>query len=431
MGKTITGCRKCCYNCSEECACFEISVSGVTNNDCDQCGQVNGTFNLQNTGANCQYGGREVLASGICGSGLPEGGWRFGYDFDNDEWRLTNQLMGSGNYYQIGFDDVNCANVIEDTTCEEDYCPSGNPPQCYEVIFEGITNNMCTDCDSWNGTYILEKNAGCSWSVNMGIKPRWQIFGGGNCTESQMSMTYTPIRGSNGNICANLNISAPFLVGVIDWNDTNGDDNLDCSIPRVLDNRCAFGVILGNACNNFPTSVTVNPVPCPNGDATLVGSASGNCINWPSTVEIVGAPCVSSSENCSQCPDGMSECWELVVPEITPLSPPTSGCCAELAGVYTLVHNPDSGYGLEGCSFESNETSPICLGTPSESPRFSLGYNSVFDRWQLNISMDGGIRDFYSLGSEDWNCNGPNTLNTSMGTYCNWPSTLTIEPIGC
>jgi len=134
-------------------------------------------------------------------------------------------------------------------------------------------------------------------------------------------------------------------------------------------------------------------------------------------------PCCAEeeqTEECAECPDGMSVCWELTVAGIT-----NDVCaeCDEMNGTFILSW-------VSGCIFESPNEGALeaCMG--SSAIRWSFVIN-VFG--QLTLSANGGIATYATAGGGDVNCNDTNEVPfISSSTACqNWPATLTLEPIAC
>lgn len=137
--------------------------------------------------------------------------------------------------------------VIGDPYCEDnpfDCCPvpcgdCDEMPRSFSVAFAGMTDNSCTDCDEFNGTYFLnyveDSSPDCVWTGAAA-----QLCG----NDITLRLTYT----------------AGILTLVLD-NGTGteatfntGGDPINCLGPNVLDQTDGSG-----SCNDWPASVTLTP----------------------------------------------------------------------------------------------------------------------------------------------------------------------------
>jgi len=56
--------------------------------------------------------------------------------------------------------------VTANTSCAECVGSGKNAPSYYTVVVDGIANSTCSDCDDYNGTYIMEHLTDCLWGVD-------------------------------------------------------------------------------------------------------------------------------------------------------------------------------------------------------------------------------------------------------------------------
>ncbi len=422
MGKTFTNCRKCCYDCNVACDCFEIIVSGVQDDNCSLCGEVNGTFNLQRAGSsNCQWGGREPVSSGtdICVSGLPEGGWRFGYNFDADAWRLTNPLLGSGVFYQVAFSGINCNSTVESvncTTCDDTIS------SFWELIVTGVTDNQCSDCNKHNRTSLLEYlgSSDCRFNGPSYFGPS-RIASTCNDRDHAWDLFLPPANSS-----PQLRLGRGFGFDLI--LELASGVTFDCSGTNVF-NTIVAGP--NDACS-WPTSLSITSKARPNNNLLLIGVPSDNCQNWPSEINVSNVTCITEITDCSDCVEGMSECWELVVAGV---STGTCSNCNEYNGIFILQNQPLNLPLHDACTFFYPEFSaastPGCADTNVKwfmqrivGTWYLIAGEFVSIATSLNIAV-------YTISAFD--CNGPNIFNLLIqnGNCSGFPATLTVEPIGC
>lgn len=80
--------------------------------------------------------------------------------------------------FSLAFDSSGCTCCL-DETCDCPCCPAGYWSE-YTFTISGITNNHCSDCTSWNGTWTLKWVGGCTWQTDeVAPTPSCGVFIGG------------------------------------------------------------------------------------------------------------------------------------------------------------------------------------------------------------------------------------------------------------
>lgn len=172
---------------------YTISVAGLTNDDCTNCADWNGDFELCWVDINVW----ESAASASTNCGHTSG---------DPLWRLTGALStGAGNYFtlvavglghswRIAASSWVCAaeNILSNagvvivpnpcsglpatitlTPCQQpcEFCDA-EPPATMSVEISGIENHPlfpdygCAYCDSFNAVYVLDRLSPCTWFVD-------------------------------------------------------------------------------------------------------------------------------------------------------------------------------------------------------------------------------------------------------------------------
>jgi hypothetical protein len=136
----------------------------------------------------------------------------------------------------------------------------------------------------------------------------------------------------------------------------------------------------------------------------------------------------------TQCPNGMSRCWETAVAGEGP-------DCGGHSGVIVLVQTE-----TDNCWFTDTDGPHTVMGLP-----IGIGVNycnknhTVAWRWQMRIQNGGGavlqattngglFQSHYTLTDGDYCLNESLTFTFDGSLECcpdGWPETLTVEPIPC
>jgi hypothetical protein len=149
--------------------------------------------------------------------------------------------------------------------------------------------------------------------------------------------------------------------------------------------------------------------------------------------------------SCDQCPkpEGMSKCWEVAVAGVTTADDCLFGQCDLFNRTFVMVHVVGST--VSDCFYEVRiavdpERSSECQwGT---ALIISMVYFVPFPftgpfvwRLQLNCTTELATYHLGPTGTGSFDCQGPNIFEltdvTNSPPRCNYPSTLTVEPIVC
>ena len=163
---------------------------------------------------------------------------------------------------------------------------------------------------------------------------------------------------------------------------------------------------------------------CGRGAAGSAASVSGASVSGAS------AP-FSGSDTlaCSECPNGIPQCWEIAVAGITNGTCPA--CSTTLNGTFILEY-------ISGCDFQSP---PL---TGCDGGCFGGGHPSNGSWWMTVTPTGATIGSGSTVGSTfdsrfwtttDNPCDGESivlTNSTGSSSCCNnWPTTITATPVNC
>lgn len=153
---------------------------------------------------------------------------------------------------------------------------------------------------------------------------------------------------------------------------------------------------------------------------------------WP------GCPCCGGGEEleCEPC-ETMSECWEMTVAGVTDN---TCTLCTNFNGTFTLRRQES----CSDCRFTSDESfnsqrkNAFSVCTLAGIKWMMERLPSDLTKWHLSITSATSICNastypLYTLDNASFDCEGPNTFTfvSASSNECNWPATITVEPITC
>src|SRR5262245_18603676 len=122
------------------------------------------------------------------------------------------------------------------TPCDCSVCPDGTPKQ-WKVTLSGVTNGVCTQCASFNGDFILDRQAvpGCLWSYSIPGSP---------CGYPALSLAISK-SGSTYRLSVFIGSNANWLL--------TSSTPLDCLATYTPTNTLSLGC-------NWPSTVTATPI---------------------------------------------------------------------------------------------------------------------------------------------------------------------------
>lgn len=163
--------RRCC--CETFPACIKVTFSGIIDGTCDYCTELNRTFKvpkfsptvwkctLSYTCYSCTSKTITVTKSGTnwtvqvagltwVGTGDPTTTLTLTYDSSDDSCDGTGSTC-TLLYFDTTEEDCICQNPCGGIVDAEEYAIAAE----VEVVIEGLSNDHCSDCDSYNGTWVL------------------------------------------------------------------------------------------------------------------------------------------------------------------------------------------------------------------------------------------------------------------------------------
>ena len=146
--------------------------------------------------------------------------------------------VGSVSTLSASPDSTGSASIAIITDCSD--CTEGMP-RCWEIAVAGITDSLCSSCDAYNGTFLLEATGiDCQFDSvafdGCGI-------GCGNATIRRWRIVFSTVW-----VLLALNTGMAYEL-------SSGDP---CNSDDLVFTRTASG----SCCGNVPTTINAEPSPC-------------------------------------------------------------------------------------------------------------------------------------------------------------------------
>lgn len=156
-------------------------------------------------------------------------------------------------YTDIGDVDPACVPTADIVCCSTDCPGTAGGARCFELVVAGVTNGVCTHCNGYDGTFILEITSGpfassCIWTAvitNACNSPTLTAYGMRRDTldSSFMSITLSAFSAEGPVLGVQVRYRIPFA-------------DFDCNGPNT------FTLTSQSTGCSWPATITIEPIAC-------------------------------------------------------------------------------------------------------------------------------------------------------------------------